>query len=81
MHNQLDDIKSDAGVTKGNHYDLRRTFRTIASEVCDLEAIDYCMGHTGKGEGATYLQGVSDDRVSRVCAHVRQWLYGAEVAK
>src|SRR6056297_1406283 len=29
-------------------YDCRRTFRTVASEVCDLEAIDYCMGHESK---------------------------------
>lgn len=77
----LGNAKEAAGVTKGTFYDLRRTFRTEASAVCDMEAIDHCMGHTGKGEGATYLQGVSDDRVRRVCEHVRVWLYGAEVAK
>lgn len=57
-------------------YDCRRTFRTVASEVCDLEAINHCMGHEGKGEGSTYLQGVSDDRIRAVCQHVRAWLYG-----
>jgi len=26
-------------------YDCRRSFRTIAGEVCDLEAVNFCMGH------------------------------------
>jgi len=77
---QLTLCKRDAGVTKGCFYDLRRTFRTQASEVCDLEAIDFCMGHQGKGEGATYLQGVSDARIRNVCDHVRTWLF-SEVTK
>ncbi len=68
--------KAKAGVKVGCFYDLRRSFRTAASEVCDLEAIDYCMGHAGEGEGATYLRKISDDRVKRVCEHVRSWLYG-----
>lgn len=78
---QLAEVKAAAGVTKGHHYDLRRTFRTVASETCDLEAIDHCMGHQGKGEGATYLQGISDERIRRVCESVRTWLYGTEVTK
>jgi len=57
-------------------YDCRRTFRTVASAVCDLEAINCAMGHEGSGEGTTYMQGISDDRIRRVCDHVRQWLFG-----
>lgn len=76
VHSQLNDCKRDAGVTKGQHYDCRRTFRTKASAVCDLEAIDHCMGHSGKGEGATYVQEISDERIRKVCSHVRTWLYG-----
>ena len=35
----------------------------------------------GTGEGATYLQGIGDDRVRRVCDRVRQWLYGSAVSQ
>jgi integrase len=73
--------KASAGVTKGSFYDLRRTFRTKASPACDLEAIDHCMGHSGKGEGVGYVQEIDDERIRRVCELVRTWLYGAEVAK
>lgn len=76
----LTKLKAKAGITNGQFYDLRRTFRTIASETCDLEAINLCMGHEGRGEGSTYLQGVSDERIRRVCESVRSWLYGVEVA-
>ncbi|XZE56136.1 tyrosine-type recombinase/integrase [Planctomycetaceae bacterium SH139] len=56
-------------------YDCRRTFRTKASEVCDLEAINLCMGHKERGEGATYVQEISDERIKKVCSHVREWLF------
>jgi integrase len=78
---RLSMTKSAVGVVKGHYYDLRRTFRTVASEVCDMEAIDHCMGHQGRGEGSTYLQGISDERIRRVCESVRTWLFGSEVAK
>ena len=81
VSNALAAAKKAAGVTRGQHYDLRRTFRTVASEVCDLEAIDHTMGHQGKGEGATYLQGVSDARIRKVCEHVRNWLFAEVAAK
>ena len=58
-------------------YDCRRSFRTIAGEVCDLEAVNFCMGHEGPGEGITYVQNVGDDRIRRVCEHVRAWLFGS----
>lgn len=77
----LGNAKTAAGVAKGTFYDLRRTFRTEASEVCDLEAIDFCMGHSGKGEGAGYVQRIADVRIKRVCDHVRSWLYGSEVSQ
>ena len=69
---------SRAGVSGRSLYDGRRTFRTIASEVCDLEATDLVMGHEGRGAGHTYLQGVSDERIRAVCAHVRSWLFGPD---
>jgi integrase len=56
-------------------YDCRRTFRTVASDCCDLEAINAAMGHAGRGEGATYMQGISDARIRRVCETVHTWLY------
>jgi integrase len=72
-------VKSTVGTTR-TLYDCRRTFRTVASEVCDLEAINHCMGHDGGGEGGTYLQAISDERIKAVCQHVRTWMYG-EVAE
>lgn len=72
----LHHLKQKAKVTNGTFYDLRRTFRTIASECCDLEAVNLTMGHEGQSEGSTYLQEISDERIKRVGETVRNWLYG-----
>lgn len=71
-----------AGRDRGAFYDLRRTFRTIAAQTRDREAIDLIMGHAEDPEdmGALYTQHVDDERIKAVCNHVRGWLF-REVSK
>ena len=68
-----------AKVKRGSFYDLRRTFRTIAAQTRDREAVDYVMGHVEDANdmGAVYTQWIDDDRVRDVCNFVRDWLYGS----
>ncbi len=69
--------RNEAGLPRGSFYDLRRTFATVAGETSDIMAIRLVMGHTSQSNDMTalYVQGVSDERVKRVCDHVRQWLF------
>lgn len=75
--------REDAGVTRGTFYDLRRTFQTVASETGDFQAARLVMGHSDQASDMTalYNQRVSDERIRKVCDHVRSWLFGAEVTK
>ena len=58
-----------------NFYSLRRTFRTIADEVKDDDAVDLIMGHTDAADmGALYTQRIGDERLLQVTSHVRKWL-------
>ncbi len=57
-------------------YRLRHTWRTVADEVLDAAAADLVMGHLPPGMSNRYRQKIGDDRVRRVCEHVRTWLYG-----
>jgi len=72
-----------AGVERGAFYDLRRTFATVAAETMDFPAVQYVMGHASASNdmAAIYTQAISDERIRNVCAHVRAWLFGAEVAQ
>lgn len=67
-----------AKVKRGSFYDLRRTFRTIAAQTRDREAVDFVMGHVEDANDmdAVYTQWIDDERIKRVCDHVRQWLHG-----
>jgi integrase len=58
-------------------YGLRRTFRTVADEVSDSPATNLIMGHSQKSNdmGALYTQRISDERLQKVVAHVREWLW------
>lgn len=69
-------IREAAGVPRGTFYDLRRTFQTVAEETLDFPAVSHVMGHiAGSGDmSARYRQRISDDRIRRVCEHVRSWL-------
>jgi integrase len=59
-------------------YDIRRTWRTVAAETLDIEAVNFIMGHSPASDdmGAIYTQRIGDDRIRRVCEHVRGWLNG-----
>lgn len=67
-----------AGVEAGTFYDLRRTFQTVAAESTDFPAVKLIMGHTPHATdmSATYTQRISDERIKKVCQHVRSWLFG-----
>jgi integrase len=67
----------DKHLWRGSFYDLRRTFQTIAEESLDFPAVKYVMGHSALSSdmSAVYRQRISDDRVKRVCEHVRGWVY------
>ena len=75
--------RTAAKVERGTFYDLRRTFQTVAAETLDFPTVQHVMGHTAKSNdmSAVYNQHISDDRIRKVCNHVRQWLYGADNAK
>jgi integrase len=81
--NEFSKARKAAKVKRGSFYDLRRTFRTIAASTQDREAIDLVMGHVELPDdmGAVYTQWIADDRLRKVCEHVRQWLFGSEVTE
>lgn len=60
-------------------YALRHTFRTVADDTLDAVAIDLVMGHKDESMAAHYRERVADQRVKRVCEHVRNWLYGGSI--
>ncbi len=74
---QFAKARKAAGATRGAFYDLRRTFRTRAAMTRDREAVDHVMGHLPDASdmGAVYNQWIDDDRIRRVCDHVRAWLF------
>lgn len=57
------------------HYALRHTFQTIAGETTDQKAVDLVMGHAKTSMSDRYVQRIADDRIWKVCEHVRAWLY------
>jgi integrase len=58
-------------------YALRHTFETIGGEARDQVAVDAIMGHAPHGNdmSAVYREGISDERLKRVTAHVRKWMF------
>jgi integrase len=57
-------------------YTLRHTFRTVADEVKDQPACDFCMGHECPHMSSVYRETISDERLRAVTDHVRGWLFG-----
>lgn len=55
-------------------YSLRHTFQTVADDCLDPVAVGLVMGHTDSTMAARYRERVAQDRVRRVCEHVRNWL-------
>lgn len=69
--------RREAGYDTGTFYDLRRTFQTIGDETLDFPAVQFCMGHVpSAGDMSAKYREVSDERIQRVCSHVREWLFG-----
>ncbi len=70
-------MRKAVGVSRGTFYDLRRTFATVGCETLDFAAVKLLMGHVKNKRDMTdrYAQHVSDDRIRRVCNHVRTWLF------
>lgn len=68
-------VKAAAGIEKVGvgHYALRHTFRTVAGDAMDREAVDYVMGHMDASISGNYRHGIDPARVKAVCQHVRDW--------
>jgi len=63
-------------------YSLRRTFQTAAESSLDFPAISSIMGHIHDNNMAgIYRQTIVDERLTRVTAHVRSWLYTDNIIK
>jgi len=57
-------------------YRLRHLHRTLTDECLDWPAANVIMGHQDPTMGGVYRERVSDERIRRVCEHVRNWLFG-----
>jgi integrase len=66
-----------------NFYALRHSFRTVADGAKDQPAADFIMGHEVSHISSVYREGIDDERLRAVAAHVRMWLFGnaADAAK
>ena len=56
-------------------YSLRHTFRTVADATKDFPAVRLVMGHVDSSIDGVYREGIDDDRLEAVAAHVRSWLF------
>lgn len=63
---------------QASFYDLRHSFRDVADAVTDVVAINTVMGHKNPGMRDTYTHSIADERIERVCQHVRDWLYAKQ---
>jgi len=73
------ELAVEAGVKRQNltFYSLRHTFQNIADEKLDFPAVKRVMGHQGQKDISDNYRGeVSDERIERVCEHVRRWFFG-----
>src|SRR5207237_494976 len=57
---------------------LRHTFRTVADEAKDQQAVDFLMGHEVPNTSSRCRQTLSNERLRAVTDHVRHWLFGEE---
>lgn len=75
---EFDKAQKEAGLAIHGFYLLRHTFRTVADDTGDLNAIRVIMGQGFPGMDEFYLHINSGgiDRLRRVVDHVHDWLYG-----
>lgn len=73
-------LKADAGIEKAGvgHYGLRHTFRTVAGDAMDREAVDFVMGHMDATMSGNYRHGIDPKRIKAVCQHVRKWFLASK---
>lgn len=57
-------------------YRLRHLHRTLTDECLDWPAANTVMGHQDPTMAGQYRERISDERIRRVCAYVRRWLFG-----
>lgn len=67
-------------VPHGSFGDFRHTFETVAGGCRDQVAVNAVMGHVDDSMAAEYRESIDDERLEAVAEHVRQWLFGSEVA-
>lgn len=74
-------LRARVGVetARGNFYNLRHTFRTVADASRDTVACDVIMGHADATMGANYRANVADERLQAVTEVVHEWLYGCRI--
>ncbi len=72
--------RREAGVMKGTYYDLRRAFQTVGAETLEYRAVSYIMGHVvnERDMSGRYTVVIPDDRLKKVCEHVRKWYRSAK---
>jgi integrase len=70
-------LRKNAKLDDGTFYDLRRQFQTIAAETLDFPTVSLCMGHKKRPRdmSSRYTLAIGDDRIRKVCEHVRGWLF------
>ncbi|MEI8195828.1 MAG: tyrosine-type recombinase/integrase [Phycisphaerae bacterium] len=75
---EFDKAQKAAGLPLHGFYLLRHTFRTVADDTGDLNAIRVIMGHAFPGMDEFYLHISSggNRRLRRVADYVHDWLYG-----
>jgi integrase len=62
-------------------YTLRHVFQTIGDEAKDPVATRAIMGHVDDSMSGAYREGVSDERLAAVAAHVRKWYLSGKPKK
>jgi integrase len=63
---------------RGGPYTLRHTFRTVADEVKDQPAAGLIMGHADQDISSYYRESISNERLTAITDHVREWLMNAK---
>ena len=57
-------------------YSLRHVFQTVAEDTLDIQAVRRVMGHVDNSISNEYRDSIPDERIEKVCNHVRRWLFG-----
>ena len=76
---QFGRLRKRLGWSAGSFSWLRHTFRTVADEMGDPNAVRRAMGHEiGQGMDSVYVQRINPHRLKAVGVHVRGWLFSGD---